>query len=544
MTNANSNQNPIGGINLRNGRPEEVPPNGNGQQRNPQHYEREFEQPVILRQSPFWSRAIVWTIVGVTTFGIAWSAIAKIEQVVPARGQLKPQGAVREIQAPVNGVVREVYVKDGDRVEVGDLLLVFDSSSSKSQLESLQGVKQSLQQQNQFYRRLMGQAITGDTLSQAIVTSNIPPEVYTQARELDELRSENRLFNNQISGVGSGARFNSARLEVESRRDAKRREIEQARSQILQLRQQQEQRRKEREQAVVQTNDTKAQLQTATEIRDSLSVLNEEGAFPQLQFKQQEQQVQSLQAEVNRLTKEQERLTIAIAEQDSAVAQTQSVLAQRQQELNNINFAAEVNLRDRIAANDKRISQIETELSRRIADNDNRVKELDSQITQIKQTIGYQELRAPVAGTIFDLQASEPEYVANPTDVVMKIVPDDNLVAEVFITNADIGFVRTDQKVDVRVDAFPYNEFGDVQGKVTFIASEALEPDQLFNYYRFPATVTLEKQTLELEEREKPIPLQSGMGISANIIIRENRTVLSLFTEKFTKGVESFKEVR
>ena len=476
MTNANSNQNPIGGINIRNGRPEEAPPNGNGQQRNPQYYEREFEQPVILRQSPFWSRAIVWTIVGVTTFGIAWSAIAKIEQVVPARGQLNPQGAVREIQAPVNGVVREVYVKDGDRVEVGDLLLVFDSSSSQSQLESLQGVKQSLQQQNQFYRRLMGQAITGDTLSQAIVTSNIPPEVYTQARELDELRSENRLFNNQITGVGSGARFNSARLEVESRRDAKRREIEQLRSEIVQVRQQQEQRRKEREQAVVQTNDTKAQLQTATEIRDSLSVLNEEGAFPQLQFKQQEQQVQSLQAEVNRLTKEQERLTIAIAEQDSAVTQRQSAIAQRQQELNNINFAAEVNLRDRIAANDKRISQIETELSRRIADNDNRVKELDSQITQIKQTIGYQELRAPVAGTIFDLQASEPEYVANPTDVVMKIVPDDNLVAEVFITNADIGFVRTDQKVDVRVDAFPYNEFGDVQGKVTFIASEALEP--------------------------------------------------------------------
>ena len=30
-----------------------------------------FDQAVVLKQSPVWSRAILWTIMGVATFGVA-----------------------------------------------------------------------------------------------------------------------------------------------------------------------------------------------------------------------------------------------------------------------------------------------------------------------------------------------------------------------------------------------------------------------------------------------------------------------------------------
>ena len=38
--------------------------------------------------------------------------------------------------------------------------------------------------------------------------------------------------------------------------------------------------------------------------------------------------------------------------------------------------------------------------------------------------------------------------------------------------------------------------------------------------------------------------LQSGMSVQANIRIRENRTVLSLFADKFFTGLDKFKETR
>lgn len=555
MTNVDGNQGNLGGSKITDSIKKAVPPI---RRETPTgYYEREFEQPVVLKQSPLWSRAIVWTIVGVTTFGVAWSAIAKIEQVVLARGQLKPEGAVKEIQAPVSGVVEKVHVEGGDKVQVNDPLITFESTADEVQLKSLKEILNSVKAQNQYYRRLLSQT-NGEVNGSSSALLEIPDAVRSQARQLNTLRAENDEFSAQIRGVGTSPRAFAAQREIESRRQAKREEIEQLRrqkDQQLSQRQQtfaeQRQLSKQREQVQVQIEDTQGQLQTATEIRDSLSILNDEGAFPQLQFKQQVQEVQSLSAEVNRLQKEVERLTIAINQQNSAIRevesamrQTDASIQQRRQEFNNIGDAAEVNLRDRIASNNNNLAQIESDFSRRITENDNRIKELESQISQLSQTRRYQEIKAPVAGTIFNLQSKSPGFVANPTDVLLEIVPEDSLVAEVFITTTDIGFVREGMKVEVRIDTFPFSEFGDVEGKVTFIGSEALEPDQLNNFYRFPATVTLDKQELKIEGREKPLPLQSGMSISANIIIRENRTVLSIFTDKFTKGIESLKEIR
>jgi len=64
-----------------------------------------FDQPVLLQQTPTWSRAIAWTIIGVSTFTVIWASVFKIEESIHATGKLEPQGAVKEIQAPVHGVV-------------------------------------------------------------------------------------------------------------------------------------------------------------------------------------------------------------------------------------------------------------------------------------------------------------------------------------------------------------------------------------------------------------------------------------------------------
>ena len=84
--------------------------------------------------------------------------------------------------------------------------------------------------------------------------------------------------------------------------------------------------------------------------------------------------------------------------------------------------------------------------------------------------------------------------------------------------------------------------FGDIKGEVVSIGSDALPPDEIDGYYRFPVKVRLDSQLLETDGRE--IPLQSGMSVSVNIKVREDRTVMSLLTELFTKKIESLKQVR
>ena len=160
---------------------------------------------------------------------------------------------------------------------------------------------------------------------------------------------------------------------------------------------------------------------------------------------------------------------------------------------------------------------------------------------QAEVTLNYQELKAPVTGTVFDLKPAAPGFVTNSTEPILKIVPDDALVAKVDITNKDIGFVKEGMHVDVRIDSFPFSEFGDVKGELVEIGSDALPPDQIHQFYRFPAKIRLDKQSIVVNDRK--VPLQSGMSVSVNIRVRD-RTVMSIFTDLFTSKTDSLKTVR
>jgi len=205
----------------------------------------------------------------------------------------------------------------------------------------------------------------------------------------------------------------------------------------------------------------------------------------------------------------------------------------------------------RIADNEKRIAEIDSQLNKVIVENEKKISEITNQITQAQQNLKYQEIRSPADGTVFELKAYEGGVVNNPignsasSDALLQIVPENNLIANVYITNKDIGFVKTGLPVDVRIDSFPFSEFGDVKGELEWIGSDALPPDQTYQFYRFPARIKLAKQILTIKQgtANKDVPLQTGMSINANIKLRD-RTVMSIFTDMFYKQSESLKNVR
>ncbi|MEA5616432.1 HlyD family efflux transporter periplasmic adaptor subunit [Cronbergia sp. UHCC 0137] len=480
-----------------------------------------FEQSVVLRQSPVWSRTIMITLMALACFGIGWACLAKIEQVVPATGQLKPEGTVKEVQAPISGVVKEVFVKDGQTVKAGDLLLTFESIATIAELNSLKKIRTALTKENDIYRRLMS-ASTGVGTELEFLRGGLPADTAFLLKNRSSLVSENELLRSQLNNSASATELGNdeqqllavAKEELDSRSSAAKLEVEKIRKQLSQTK--------------VRLQDTRDSLVIQTSVLDKLKVLAEEGGISQLQYLNQKQQVQTLKAEIAQLIEEEKRLQFDIQ--------------RGQQEVTNTVAVSGKNVLDRIAENKKRIAEIDSQFMRVILSNEQNLADINSKISQTQLNVKYQELRAPVAGTIFDMQAKNPGFVANATQKLLQIVPNDNYIAEVFITNRDIGFVRKDMNVDVRIDSFPFSQFGDIKGKVLDIGSDALPPDQTYQFYRFPASISLDKQYLE--GPGKNISLQSGMSISANIKVREERTVISLFTDLFTKQVESLKEVR
>ena len=137
------------------------------------------------------------------------------------------------------------------------------------------------------------------------------------------------------------------------------------------------------------------------------------------------------------------------------------------------------------------LSLSEVDFSSKLDESEKQLAQLTNQISETRVTLSYQTIVSPANGIVFDLRPASPGFVVTGDEPLLKIVPTDVLVARAYITNQDIGFIRTGLPVKVRVDAYPYNEFGELVGSIASIGSDVLEPDENFNYYRFPVTINL-----------------------------------------------------
>ena len=168
------------------------------------------------------------------------------------------------------------------------------------------------------------------------------------------------------------------------------------------------------------------------------------------------------------------------------------------------------------------------------------INQMQNNLRKLNLQLQYRNVVAPISGVVFDPQAT-PEGVLLAGERILSIVPQKGLYAEVFVPNKDIGFIRTNQAAKIRIDAFPYSRYGELDGKVTYIGADALPPDQGAPYYRFPINISLKEKAL-MQSGSK-VPLQSGMSVTTNLKLRE-KPVISLVSDLFINQTDSVKSLR
>ncbi|QVV67051.1 HlyD family efflux transporter periplasmic adaptor subunit [Synechococcus sp. LA31] len=131
------------------------------------------EEGEVLQQSPVWMRATTWGLMGTAAFGIGWLAIAQTEEIVVAPGKLEPLGGVREIQIPINGVVKTLDVKEGEQVKKGQILLTLDPEASSQRQKSVSQSLQLTQEQLRLKQEELKQYLQLNTTEQAKLQRNL-----------------------------------------------------------------------------------------------------------------------------------------------------------------------------------------------------------------------------------------------------------------------------------------------------------------------------------------------------------------------------------
>ena len=277
---------------------------------------RKFEQTVMLRPSPKWSRLTMGCIMGVTAFALIWSRFAKIEQVIPAQGMIQPINSTQDIQVPTNGVVEEVRVEEGDLVEKGDVLMLLDTTTSQAQVDSLTQVRKSLQQENKFYRALISGKVDPNNIDSTISSLEITPEIaFFLSRNRAEITAENQIINSLIDGSSGNfnseqlARLEASRADVRERTASARLEVEQLQKQLEQNQIQVEDNRAQLATAKQNLKDIKQSIEDAREqAQDSLRIeeetldaivpVYEQGGIAKIQVDQQRQRINDRRASI------------------------------------------------------------------------------------------------------------------------------------------------------------------------------------------------------------------------------------------------------
>lgn len=191
----------------------------------------------------------------------------------------------------------------------------------------------------------------------------------------------------------------------------------------------------------------------------------------------------------------------------------------------------------------------ESSLKREIAVQQSNLNKLPEQqaneISQLERTLAAYEqeildygvrdgqtIRATVSGYANAVNADVGQQV-DASRLLASIVPQTaQLQANLYVPSRAVGFVKPNDEVVLRYQAYPYQKFGHATGRIVSIAQTALNKQELANLgniFTNPALlnepaylvkVKLDKQTISLYGKETKLPI--GMTAEADIL-HENK---------------------
>jgi len=146
---------------------------------------------------------------------------------------------------------------------------------------------------------------------------------------------------------------------------------------------------------------------------------------------------------------------------------------------------------------------------------------LEQSHRELLGAMGY-TLAAPVAGRVTSIQATVG-LPARPDQPLAAILPaGTRLWAHLFTPTRAAGFVETGQPVRLRIDAFPYQRFGALDGRISEVSRAVLSPMEIAG----PIAVTepvyrlgVELETQRMNAYGTAQALQSGMTLQADVIV-------------------------
>lgn len=183
-----------------------------------------------------------------------------------------------------------------------------------------------------------------------------------------------------------------------------------------------------------------------------------------------------------------------------------------------------------------------------VIDGEKQLKELQAQISDIQAEIGQTQnqikswqyqwqqraIYAPIEGTIFQLPIGNAGAVVQSGQMIAQIAPKEApLILRGQMDSGESGFLRPDMPVKVKFDAYPFQDYGVVTGRLKWISPDSKIVNQAEGQREvFELEIELDRNYIETSTQR--ITFTPGQTATAEVLIRQRR-IIDFFLDPFKK---------
>ncbi len=441
-----------------------------------------------------WTRGLLYFLIIFVSVILPWVMLSKVDETGTARGRIEPKGKTVRLDAPVSGTVTEINIKEGDAVKYGQKLLVLDSELVKTELQQVQD-------------KLEGQLNRRSQLNSSENQLVVALTTQHQQNQSQELEKQSQIDQARQNLIAIGNAYELQNLEKISQVNQAQQNVEHSKNARI----------------LVQSSLASSQREEQRYYQ-----LWQEGVIPETNFLEKQEIAKDKQKIYEQSQSDIQQAKLRLVEQQSSyqrifkqgkadIRQAQLRLNEQERSYQTLTRSGKLALL-KIEEQQKNLQTEITTLKAEIAQTKRQIESLNIQLAQ-------RELKAPVSGTVFQLPIQKAGAVVQPGTMIAEIAP----IGSPFVIRAQMGTnesgsLRKGLPVKVKFDAYPFQDYGVIEGELIDISPTTTEVDTANGKLAaYNLEIALKQNCIK--SSNKCILFRPGDTATAEVIVRQRRII-------------------
>ncbi|MFK0734250.1 MAG: HlyD family efflux transporter periplasmic adaptor subunit [Gloeotrichia echinulata GP01] len=441
-----------------------------------------------------WTRSMLYVLLSFAAISLPWAMLTKVDETGSARGRIEPKGSTQKLDSPVSGSVTSVNIKEGGIVKAGQVLVELESNVLRTDLQQTQAKLEGLVNRRSQLELLKNQLLLAINIQQQ----------QNKSQEMEKIAQVNQAQQNLDAKQST---YNLQKLE-------KLALVEQARQNITST---------ETEQILVNSRFNR-DLVEVTRYRELLQM----GAIPQIKVvelektaeesQRMQQQAKSAITQAQLRFKEELNRYQGIMTQSKAdIEQAKLHFLEQQSSYQSVVQAGKL----AVLKNQEQLKDLQTQITSLQSE----IAQTKSQILSLNIQLQQRVMRSPIDGTIFELPIEKPGSVVQQGQMIAQIAPHNtSVILKAYMPSEQSGFLKIGMPVKIKFDAYSYQDYGVLPGRVTWISPNSkIQDTNQGKIETFELEISLDQPYIQTGN--KHITLTPGQTATAEVIIRQRRVV-------------------